>query len=159
MTDAFKKGSLTVGITIPPDLRRHCLWAHSPVQALYDAVDANTANIASSYINQLVSDYNFASTEQPPLILLVPSYCATLSKFRPLSSTIQGLRVPGMIGVVLTIVGSQTASSLREKQRDYRAVMMTPASNTEIILAKVCPLLVPAQLRCRELLCLWKAGL
>jgi len=30
MTDALAKGSLTVGITIPPEYGRHCLWAHSP---------------------------------------------------------------------------------------------------------------------------------
>lgn len=50
-----------------------------------------------------------------------------------------------MIGVVLTVIGSQTASSLVAREKEAGTIeqlMMTPASNTEVILAKVCPLLL-----------------
>jgi len=121
MTDALAKGSLTVGITIPPEFVHIACGRTAQVQALYDAVDANTANIASSYINQLVSDYNFASTEQPPLIL----QCRLTAQLCPNSDLcLLQFGVGEFLvhckwddGVVLTIVGSQTSSPVvREKQ-------------------------------------------
>jgi ABC-2 type transport system permease protein len=150
MTDALAKGSLTVGITIPPEFAEDIARGRTAqVQALYDAVDANTANIASSYINQLVSDYNLRQLENRPdtasAVLLRNSVQIQTSVFYNSGLESSWFIVPGMIGVVLTIVGSQTASSLvvREKEAGtIEQLMMTPASNTEIILAKVCPLLV-----------------
>lgn len=53
------KGRLTVGITIPPEFDNDLARRRpTTVQALFDAVDANTANVASGYLSQLVSDYN-----------------------------------------------------------------------------------------------------
>ncbi len=150
MTDALAKGSLTVGITIPPefddDIARN---RTAEVQVLYDAVDANTAQIASAYINQLVSDYNSRQIYSHP-----GTTSAVLQRYQVQAQIAvlynPGLEsswffVPGMMGVVLTIIGSQTASSLLVREKEVGTIeqlMMTPASSTEIILAKICPLLV-----------------
>jgi ABC-2 type transport system permease protein len=51
----------------------------------------------------------------------------------------------GAIGVLFTVVGVQAASSLvvREKEAGtIEALMITPASDTEVILAKIFPLLI-----------------
>lgn len=150
MTDALQTGQLTVGITIPPefadDIERR---RTAQVQVLYDAVDANTANVASGYINQLISDYNLrqqnnrndpASTDLQSNQVQVQ----TAVLYNPgLESS--WFIVPGMIGIVLTVIGSQTASSLVVSEKEAGTIeqlMMTPASNTEVILAKVCPLLL-----------------
>jgi ABC-2 type transport system permease protein len=53
--------------------------------------------------------------------------------------------VSGVFGILLTVIGSQAAASLvvREKEAGtIEQLIMTPASNTEVILAKVCPLVV-----------------
>lgn len=163
------KGSLTVGITIPPEFdddiaRRRPV----EVQALYDAVDANTATIASNYINQLVSDYNTRQSNNAPQLSkslrqrVIGSGYATnnsLSQQPPTNKQVQiqtavfynpGLEptwfiVSGVFGILLTVIGSQAAASLvvREKEAGtIEQLVMTPASDTEVILAKVCPLLI-----------------
>jgi ABC-type multidrug transport system permease subunit len=53
------KGNLTLGITVPSEFDRDLARQRpTQVQALLDAVDANTASIASGYLSQLVGDYN-----------------------------------------------------------------------------------------------------
>lgn len=150
MATDLATGQLTVGITIPPEFaddigRRRTVQ----VQALYDAVDANTASIASSYITQLVSDYNLRQLNNRA------SSTTTVSRGNQVQVRASvfynpGLEaswfiVSGMFGIVLTVIGSQAAASLvvREKEAGtIEQLIMTPASNTEVIMAKVCPLLI-----------------
>jgi ABC-2 type transport system permease protein len=148
MNADLAKGSLTVGITIPPEFANDIARRRTvQVQALYDAVDANTASIASSYIRQLVSDYNLRQLDkrhQPGSLKRNQVQVQTSVFYNPgLESS--WFIVSGMMGVVLTIIGSQAAASLvvREKEAGtIEQLMMTPASNTEVIFAKICPLLV-----------------
>jgi len=150
MTDALAKGSLTVGITIPPEFDDDIARNHTAdVQVLYDAVDANTAQIASAYINQLVSDYNsrqlYSRSSTTSVELQRYSVQAQITVFYNPGLKSSWFFVPGMIGVLLTLIGSQTASSLLVREKEVGTIeqlMMTPVSNTEVILAKVCPLLV-----------------
>ncbi len=149
MTTDLARGNLTLGITIltkfADDIARR---RTTQVQVLFDAVDANTANIASSYISQLIDDYNSRQQEKRPDASNIQKRYQVELQTSVLYN--QGLEsswfiVPGVIGVVLTVIGSQVASSLvvREKAAGtIEQLMMTPASNTEVILAKVCPLLL-----------------
>jgi len=144
------KGSLTVGLTIPPEFAEDIARRRTAqVQALYDAVDANTAQIASSYVNQLVSDYNSrqsasrrAATNNP--IQRHQVQVQTSVFYNPgLESS--WFIVPGVIGVLLTTSGSLAAAStvVHEKEAGtIEQLLMTPASNTEVILAKILPLLI-----------------
>lgn len=83
---------------------------------IYDAVDANTANIASGYISQLIRDYNLRQLDNH----LAPAIAALQRNSVQVQISVlynPGLLnswfiVPGMIGVVLTVIGSQAASSL-----------------------------------------------
>jgi ABC-2 type transport system permease protein len=89
MTTDLARGNLTLGITIltkfVDDIARR---RTTQVQVLFDAVDANTANIASSYISQLIDDYN--SRQQENVLMLVTFKSATKSSFKPPCSTIKG---------------------------------------------------------------------
>ena len=150
MIDALATGKLTVGITIPPEFANDITQRRTAqVQALFDAVDANTASIASAYLNQLVSDYNL---RQPNSRGGTGSPASQRHQVQVQTSVLYnpGLNaswfiVSGMFGIVLTVIGSQAAASLvvREKEAGtIEQLMMTPASNTEVILSKVCPLLI-----------------
>ncbi|MBW4592378.1 MAG: ABC transporter permease [Brasilonema angustatum HA4187-MV1] len=141
-------GKLTVGFTIPPEFADDIARRRTvQLQALYDAVDANTARIASSYISQLVSDYNSRHTNNSN-----DTVASRRNKVEVQTSVFYnpGLEtswfiVSGMFGIVLTVIGSQAAASLvvREKEAGtIEQLVMTPASNTEVILAKVSPLLI-----------------
>lgn len=143
-------GRLSVGVTIPPEFDNDIARERpAQVQVLYDAVDANTASIASGYINQLITDYNLrqASDHLAPTSanLQRQQVEVQLSVFYNPGLESSWFIVPGMIGVVLTVIGSQIASSLVVSEKEAGTIeqlMMTPASNTEVILAKVCPLLL-----------------
>ncbi|MFN6526352.1 ABC transporter permease [Nostoc sp. ChiSLP03a] len=146
MIDSLAIGKLSVGIVIPTEFTNDVVRKHTAsVQVLYDAVDANTARIASSYINELINDYNSRYLQQPSSTLQSrQAQIQTSILYNP------GLKsawfiVPGMIGVLLTVVGSQAASSLVVREKEIgtlEQLLMTPASSTEIILAKIAPLLL-----------------
>lgn len=186
------KGNLTVGITVPSEFDRDLARQRpTQVQALFDAVDANTASIASGYLSQLVGDYNSrrlasnqrrqgtgitatngissttnnssnpsnptstASTTTNALAQLESSGAnATLQRNQvQLVTTLfynPGLEgswfiVTGTIGILLTTIGLQAAASLVVSEKEAGTIeqlLMTPASNTEVIMAKIAPLLV-----------------
>ncbi|XGV98588.1 MAG: ABC transporter permease [Leptolyngbya sp. BL-A-14] len=243
MQSDLAKGKLTVGLTIPPEFDRDLARQRpAQVQAVFDAVDANTASVASGYLSQLVSDYNMrrsndharqrgarlttGSSSQPsdPSDSTANSATrqqgagnaiadatgnssnssatatdasnqssdpsnATRSTNLSAGSNVEtssnqssnttsssamnaegadpslqqnqvqlqtsvfynpGLEsswfiVPGTIGILMTVLGSQAAASLvvREKEAGtIEQLMMTPASDTQVILAKICPLLL-----------------
>lgn len=143
-------GKLIVGVTIPPEFAEDIARRRTvQVQVLYDAVDANTASIASGYISQLVNDYNLRQLDDrldpASAALQCHQVQVQLSVFYNPGLESSWFIVPGMIGVVLTVIGSQVASSLVVSEKEAGTIeqlMMTPASNTEVILAKVCPLLL-----------------
>jgi ABC-2 type transport system permease protein len=137
-------GKLTVGVTLPPEFDRDIARKRTAqVQAAFDAVDANTANVASNYLSQLVSDYNQRypnNNQQQQNQVQVQT-----SVFYNPGLEASWFIVPGTLGILMTVLGSQAASSLvvREKEAGtLEQLMMTPASNTQVILAKICPLLI-----------------
>ncbi|MEI2579430.1 ABC transporter permease [Scytonema sp. PRP1] len=148
MVADLAKGSLTVGISIPPEFADDIAKRRTvEVQALYDAVDANTASIASSYISQLVSDYNLRHRNKrgDAVAFQRNQVQVQTSVFYNPGLETSWFIVSGVFGILLTVIGSQAAASLvvREKEAGtIEQLIMTPASNTEVILAKVCPLLV-----------------
>lgn len=141
-------GKLTVGFTIPPEFADDIARRRTvQLQALYDAVDANTARIASSYISQLVSDYNSRHTNKNGETVASRRNQVEVqtSVFYNPGLETSWFIVSGMFGIVLTVIGSQAAASLvvREKEAGtIEQLVMTPASDTEVILAKVSPLLI-----------------
>jgi ABC-2 type transport system permease protein len=234
MLNDLAKGSLTVGITIPPEFDDDLVRQRpAQVQAVFDAVDANTGSVASSYLSQLVSDYNRQrlnenlrqsgigtiattnpneqntnsttttnNTSNSQSAISTETITQSGSNANTLDSTstdstnqlnsrsnamgassrsnTQSTRanspitqnrnptlqqnqvelqtsvfynpgleaswfiVPGTIGILMTVLGSQAAASLvvREKEAGtIEQLMMTPASNSQVILAKILPLL------------------
>lgn len=195
MLEDLNRGNLTVALTIPPEFDRDLDRKRSvEIQAIFDAVDANTASVASGYLNQLVSDYNLrrssqnASQQASSLQKNLQDHTGTASQpgfdanstqstanstassssnSQMSSARIPSLQqnqvelettvfynpgleaswfiVPGTIGILMTVLGSQAAASLvvREKEAGtIEQLMMTPASNTQVIMAKIAPLLV-----------------
>ncbi len=150
-------GKLMVGVTLPPEFDRDIARKRTAqVQAVFDAVDANTANVASSYLSQLVNDYNLrhrtniqqqqgtGSNASNPALQQNQVQVQTSVFYNP-GLVSSWFIVPGTIGIMMTVIGSQAASSLvvREKEAGtIEQLVMTPAANTQIILAKICPLLI-----------------
>ncbi len=138
-------GEITVGLVIPPEFDRDLASAKTAaVQIIIDGVDANTAGIAKGYIDQIVRQYgqtlSCEKTECP--MPLVQSQVRFLYNPGLISSW---YFVTGVIGTVLTLTGSLVSSitSIREKDvGTLEQLLMTPAAEGEILLAKIVPLFV-----------------
>jgi len=150
-----QKGEITAGLVIPPDFDRDLRQGKTAeVQVLIDGVDANTAGIASGYINQIVNQYSrqldasfgrgdfrddTRNNRAPPLVEPRVKFL-----YNPglLSSW---FFVPGVLGTVLLLTSTLVSSATVVREKDtgtLEQLLMTPAAGWEILLAKVVPLFV-----------------
>jgi ABC-2 type transport system permease protein len=133
-------GKIAVGITIPSEFNRNLdRKLPTKVNVLLDGVDAYTAGISSGYIAQIVNRYNRQLDIQP----IAPLIEARTTFFYNPGLISSWFFVPGIMGAVLTMMGTITSAveSVREKDTGtLEQLLMTPASAGEILLAKVAPL-------------------
>jgi ABC-2 type transport system permease protein len=133
-------GQIDAGVVIPPDFSRKLAKDQpSEIQILIDGVNANTAGIAGGYINQMVQQYSLqiAQSKINPLI-----DTKVIFLYNP-GLTSSWFFVPGVMGLVLTLIGSIVSAITVVKEKDtgtLEQLLMTPASAGEILLAKVVPL-------------------
>jgi ABC-2 type transport system permease protein len=135
-----ERGELAVGLVIPPTFRRRLATGQpAEVQVFLDGVDANSAGIASGYINQIVARFR---PEASGVSLPLPVQTAITFLYNP------GLKsswffVPGVMGLVLTLLGTLVSAVTVVREKDtgtLEQLLMTPASPWEILLAKILPL-------------------
>ena len=145
--DAISQGKIDAGLVIPVDFQRDLSRGRqSTVQILLNAMNANTAAIAQGYSEGVLQNWNLHAqivrTSAPPMkpkgrIILHPAFL-----FNPgLVST--WFIVTGTFGVLLMLNGSLISSASMIKEREAGTIeqlLMTPASTTEIIVAKIAPL-------------------
>jgi ABC-2 type transport system permease protein len=134
-----EEGKLTAGIVIPPEFRRQLAQGQTAeVQVLIDGVDANTAGIANGYINQIFRHYSrrLSNAQAPPVIPQVRFL------YNP-GLTSSWFFVPGVMGLVLTLIASLVSAVTVVKEKDtgtLEQLLMTPAEPWEILVAKIAPL-------------------
>jgi ABC-2 type transport system permease protein len=139
--EEVRRGEITAGMVIPPDFNRDLKGDKTAeVQILIDAVDANTAGIASGYATQIINQFSRRFSPQTE----VPIVTQATYLYNPglISSW---FIVPGVLGLVLNLGSSlvSTATVVREKDSGtLEQLLMTPAEAWEIILAKIVPLFV-----------------
>jgi ABC-2 type transport system permease protein len=147
-------GKLDLGLVIPYDYARD-LQRGRPVtvQVLINAMNSNTATIGQGYTQGVIAAYNqglavqgihaqFRQVAAPEVtrrgtVSLMPTYL-----YNP------GLQptwfiVSGILGVLLILNGSLIASAALVKEREtgtLEQLLMSPASTTQIIVAKLFPL-------------------
>jgi ABC-2 type transport system permease protein len=135
-------GKLTAGIVIPPEFsRRLANGGKVDVQVLIDGVDANTAGIASGYIAQIIQQYTLQKLDVG-LSLPITTHVSFL--YNPgLNSS--WFFVPGVMGLVLTLIGTIVSSVTVIREKDtgtLEQLLMTPAAEWEILGSKIMPLFV-----------------
>ncbi len=144
LSEKVRGGKLDVGVVIPPELERNFRANKATnIQVLLDGVDANTAGIASAYINQIVMSYDR---------LIRTGSQETLRRASPEVSFVynQGLVsnwffVPGVIALVLNLVSTLVSSAAVVREKDsgtLEQLLMTPVSSLQILTAKIIPLAV-----------------
>jgi ABC-2 type transport system permease protein len=156
MSKKIADGDLDAGLVIPYDYTRD-LQRGEPVtvQVLLNAMNSNTATIGEGYAEGVIASYNQTlagngiharfqqiaspNVSQPGMVLLDPAYL-----YNP------GLEptwfiVTGILGVLLILNGSLISAAAIVKEREagtLEQLLMSPASTTQIIVAKLFPLFV-----------------
>jgi ABC-2 type transport system permease protein len=149
-------GNLDAGLIVPYDYARNLQRGQpATVQVLLNAMNSNTATIGEGYAEGVIASYNqtlgaggihaqFQQIAAPDVshrgqVLLSPAYL-----YNP------GLEptwfiVTGILGVLLILNGSLISSAAIVKEREagtLEQLLMSPASTTQIIVAKLFPLFV-----------------
>jgi len=156
--DALSRNQVDAAVVIPYDYARDLHSGHTAdVQFLLNAMNANTAQIARGYALGVLASYNNglagqgihatfsdAATHSPNIsqrgiVLLEPAYL-----FNP-GLVASWFIVTGVFGLLLILNGSIVASAAMVKERERGTIeqlLMSPASTSEIIIAKIVPLFI-----------------
>ena len=154
MQNAISRGKLDAGIVVPYQFARD-LHRGTPVdvQLLLNAANANTATIAQGYAEGVILSYNQALAGEGirPRITAVGAAppgsrgtVQTLTAFLYNPGLVNAwFIVTGTFGVLLVLNGSLLSATAMVKERERGTVeqlLMTPASTTDIVIAKITPL-------------------
>jgi drug efflux transport system permease protein len=136
-------GTVRLVLVIPPDFAKNLASGESaPVQALVDGGDANTASIAISYAQAIVTAYSASAVLQgraPPVSIQVQSRVWYNQDLKSSS-----MIVPGLMAVIMMILSALLTSLTiaREWERGtMEQLAATPVHQLEVILGKLVPYL------------------
>jgi ABC-2 type transport system permease protein len=156
MSKKLATGNLDAGLVIPYDYARGLQRGHPvTVQVLFNAMNSNTATIGQGYAQGVIASYNQTllnsgihaqfqqiaarDVSRTGRVSLMPAFL-----YNP------GLEptwfiVTGILGVLLILNGSLISAAAIVKEREagtLEQLLMSPASTTQIIVAKLFPLFV-----------------
>lgn len=154
LEQAISRGKLDAGMVVPYEFGREIRRGRPvDVQILLNAVNANTATIAQGYAEALIQSYNqnLAAEGVRPMLRAIggaapppSSVVRTVTAFLYNPGLVNAwFIVTGTFGVLLILNSSLVAATAMIKERERGTVeqlLMTPASTTEIVLAKITPL-------------------
>ncbi len=145
---ALNRDQCIAALVIPADFsRRLAATGTAPVQAVFDATDVNTTNIALGYAQGVVAQTNaqiadgWAATHGilPSLVGQVDLDPSTWFN-ETLDS--KNFIIPGVVAVILALVGAELTSLTisREWERGtMEQLISTPVTATEVMLGKLIP--------------------
>ncbi|HLO85762.1 MAG TPA: ABC transporter permease [Nostocaceae cyanobacterium] len=139
LSNQVEEGKLDIGLIIPPDFSRNLANKSAPIQIFIDGVNANTAGIANGYINQIIQRYNRQRVSYQTNLPVIPQF---VFLYNP-GLTSSWFFVPGVMGLVITLISTLVSAITVVKEKDIgtlEQLLMTPAANWEILLAKIFPL-------------------
>jgi ABC-2 type transport system permease protein len=150
---AISQGGLDAGIVIPYDYARDLSRGRSTtVQFLLNAMNANTATIGQAYAEGVIQSYN-RQLERAGIRARIQRTTAPDTRRGQVRLMPAFLYNPGLVdswfiatgvfGLLLILNSSLVASAAMVKEREAGTIeqlLMSPASTTEIITAKIAPL-------------------
>ena len=152
--DAVSRGSADAGVVVPYDYARDLARKRpATVQFLLNATNANTATISRAYAEGVIQTYNAGLAQQGVRILAQPNPQSDLARtgqvqLQPAFIFNPGLVdswfiVTGVLGLLLILNSSIVSSAAMVREREAGTIeqlLMSPATTTEIIIAKITPL-------------------
>jgi ABC-2 type transport system permease protein len=151
LVNAIDRADCKIGIVIPPDFSERLNDAGSAsVQAIIDATDDNTANIAFGYALAVVSGYSsdvqlsWTARQGHALQQIQPMSVQSRVWFNEDLES-RNFIIPGVVAVIMALVGAQLTSLTiaREWERGTMELLIsTPAKPSEVMFGKLIPYLV-----------------
>jgi len=154
--EAVSLGNADAGMVIPYDYARDLLRnRHTTIQFLLNATNANTATISRGYAESIIQRFNAGLEGQGIRVHVQPSDGSELARRGQVQLQPAFLYNPGLVGSwfivtgvlgLLMILGSSlicSAAMVREREAGtLEQLLMSPATSSEIIIAKITPLFV-----------------
>jgi ABC-2 type transport system permease protein len=151
LVNAIDRADCKIGIVIPPDFSERLNDSGSAsVQAIIDATDDNTANIAFGYALAVVSGYSsdvqlsWTARQEHALQQIQPMSVQSRVWFNEDLES-RNFIIPGVVAVIMALVGAQLTSLTiaREWERGTMELLIsTPAKPSEVMFGKLLPYLV-----------------
>ena len=151
LVKAIDRADCKIGIVIPPDFSERLTDSGSAsVQAIIDATDDNTANIAFGYALAVVSGYSsdvqlsWTARQGHALQQIQPMSVRSRVWFNEDLES-RNFIIPGVVAVIMALVGAQLTSLTiaREWERGTMELLIsTPAKPSEVMFGKLLPYLV-----------------
>jgi ABC-2 type transport system permease protein len=152
--DAVSRGDADAGMVVPYDYARDLARRRpTTVQFLLNATNANTATISRAYAQGIIQSYNAGLRATTGRIVAQQTVAPNLAhrgqvQLQPAFLFNPGLVdswfiVTGVLGLLLILNSSLVASAAMVREREAGTIeqlLMSPASTTEIIIAKIAPL-------------------
>lgn len=153
---ALSAGKLDAGLVVPQDFaQKRARRETAEAQILVDGVDSNRAGIAAGYAMRVVAALNerLAARDGAGVVARASDVRGgRVSAVEPRVSVLYnpGLRtswfiVTGTIGLLMVMIGSLVASASMVNEKESGTIeqlLMTPAGSTEIIAAKIAPIML-----------------
>jgi ABC-2 type transport system permease protein len=144
---AIDRGRCKMAIVVPPDFSEDLAATNSAsVQAILDATDDNTANIALGYAQAVVGAFSANVQVQRAQSLGQPTPVApAVAQYRVWFNedlVSRDFIIPGVVALVLALVGAQLTSLTlsREWERGTMEVLVsTPVTRMELMAGKILP--------------------
>jgi ABC-2 type transport system permease protein len=154
--EAVSLGNADAGMVIPYDYARDLLRdRQTTIQFLLNATNANTATISRGYAESIIQRFNAGLEDQGVHVHVPPIDGSELARRGQVQLQPAFLYNPGLVGSwfivtgvlgLLMILGSSlicSAAMVREREAGtLEQLLMSPATSSEIILAKITPLFV-----------------
>jgi ABC-2 type transport system permease protein len=152
--DAVSRGDADAGLVVPYDYARDLARQRpTTVQFLLNATNANTATISRAYAQGVLQSYNVNLRQNGMHLQIQPTVAPNLARrgqiqLQPAFLFNPGLVdswfiVTGVLGLLLILNSTLVASASMVREREAGTIeqlLMSPASTTEIIVAKIAPL-------------------
>jgi ABC-2 type transport system permease protein len=151
LVSAIDRGDCKIALVIPPDFSERLIdTGQSSVQAILDATDDNTANIAVGYALAVVSSFsgeialNALDRQGRRLQQINPMTVQSRVWFNEDLES-RNFFIPGVVAVIMALVGAQLTSLTisREWERGTMELLIsTPVKPSEVMIGKLLPYLV-----------------
>ena len=144
---AIDGGRCKMAVVVPPDFSQDLASANSAsVQAILDATDDNTANIALGYAQSVVGSFSGAvQVQRTQSLRLEQPVAPAVAQYRVWFNedlVSRDFIMPGVVALVLALVGAQLTSLTisREWERGTMEVLVsTPVNRMELMVGKILP--------------------